>query len=52
MSLQSYPLDPQREIIIGINQPMNPRMKKLQNAPVIAGLSKTKNVKVFTVLSL
>lgn len=51
MSLQSYPLDSQRKIIIGINQPIK-RMKKLQNAPVIAGLSKINNVKVFTVLPL
>lgn len=51
MSLKSYPLDPQREIIIEIDQPFK-KMKKLQGAPVIAGLSKTMNVKVFTVLPL
>lgn len=51
MSLQSYHLDPQREIIIGIDQPIK-RMKKLQGAPVIASLRKTNNVKVFTVLPL
>lgn len=51
MSLQSYHLDPQREIIIGIDRLIK-GMEKLQGAPVIAGLSKTNNVKVFTVLPL